>query len=99
MVLCMPLTAEMLANRTSIHSSASDLTFDQARALADEKARENYDTPMLLAWFDSKRQRFSPNIVCCQEHKPSWLVYAESRGGDLSVDVNDLEYVFVYRMG
>jgi hypothetical protein len=52
---------------------------------------------MLLAWFDRKSGTFSPDVICCGDTKPSWLVYADSRGADISVDVNDLDYVFVYK--
>ncbi len=99
MASCVPLRAEMLPNRLSVSTCGAEIDFDGARRLADEKARERFEEPMLMAWFDSKAQRFSPNVECCQETKPSWLVYAETRGGEFSVDINDLEYVFVYRQG
>lgn len=51
---------------------------------------------MLLAWYDRKRGRFSPNVVCCSERKPGWVVYAESRGGNITIDINDESYVFIY---
>ncbi len=99
MAVCVPLTREMLPNLATIKSISSAIDFNQARKLADDKATELLNVPMLLAWFDSREQKFSPNVVCCQEHKPAWLVYAETRGGELSVEINDLEYVFVYRQG
>jgi hypothetical protein len=52
---------------------------------------------MLLAWYEAKSGRFSPAVECCSETKPGWLVYAESRGGNIAIDINDQEYVFVYR--
>ena len=30
-----------------------------------------------------------PNIECGKGDKPAWVVYAESRGGDLTIDIND----------
>ncbi len=99
MAVCVPLTREMLPNRIPVTSGLPIVDFQQARQLADQKALEYLAQPMLMAWYDSNAGKFSPNIVCCQEHKPSWLVYAETRGGELSVDINDLEYVFVYRQG
>jgi len=36
-------------------------------------------------------------VTCCSDDKPAWLVYAESRGGDLVIDINGESYVFVYR--
>ena len=52
---------------------------------------------MLLAWYDQGAGRFSPQVTCCSDDKPAWLVYAESRGGDLVIDINGESYVFVYR--
>ena len=74
-----------------------DLDFPLARSLARQRAGEVSVVPMLLAWFDRTRGRFSPNITCCREDKPSWLTYAESRGGDIVISINDLDYVFVFR--
>jgi len=75
----------------------SPLDLMSARAIADHKARELSSDPMLLAWFDGKNGKFSPDVICCGTEKPTWLVYAESRGGDIAVDINNEDYVFVYR--
>jgi len=68
-----------------------------ARRIADQKASEMASEPILLAWYEAKSGRFSPSVECCSETKPGWLVYAESRGGDIAIDINDQEYVFIYR--
>ena len=99
MIACVPLTVEMLSNRHDIATESIEMSFSEARKLADEKAGLNLVDPMLLAWMDAKTGRFSPNVVCCGKKKPSWLIYAETRGAELSVNVNDLSYVFVYRSG
>ena len=52
---------------------------------------------MLLAWYDRGAGTFSPQVTCCGDDKPAWLIYAESRGGDLVIDINEEAYVFVYR--
>ena len=52
---------------------------------------------MLLAWYDRGAGAFSPQVTCCGDAKPAWLIYAESRGGDLVIDINEEAYVFVYR--
>ena len=67
-----------------------------ARLVADQKALEVADEPMLLAWYESRSGRFSPDVTCCSEEKPGWLVYAESRGGTIVIDLNEEQYVFVY---
>ncbi|SMC21025.1 hypothetical protein SAMN02746041_01096 [Desulfacinum hydrothermale DSM 13146] len=96
---CTPLEENMLAHRVSLTHAGGDLTFDLARQLADREASRRGRDPMLLAWYDRHSGRFSPNVECCDETKPAWLVYAESRGADLAVTVNGLDYVFVYRLG
>ena len=70
--------------------------FDAARKIADQKARELSSDPMLLAWYEAKSGKFSPPVECCSETKPGWIVYAESRGRTITVDINDEEYVFIY---
>jgi hypothetical protein len=55
------------------------------------------DDPMLLGWYSSGTGRFSPNVDCCSEEKPGWIVYAESRGGTITIDINDEQFVFIYR--
>jgi hypothetical protein len=52
---------------------------------------------MLMAWYESSSGSFSPNVQCCSEHKPGWVVYAESRGGHITIDIKDEEYIFIYR--
>jgi hypothetical protein len=93
------LTREMLKDPVDLTVAGPALDFPRARELADRRAREVCPEPMLLAWFDRQAGRYSPNIICCGEDKPTWLIYAESRGGDLVIDLNGEEYVFVYRRG
>lgn len=94
---CIYVTREMLSGSEHIYAEGGHLDFFSARGLADKKARERAEDPMLLAWFDRKAAKYSPDVICCDYDKPGWLIYAESRGGDITVDVNDEEYVFVYR--
>jgi len=93
---CMPLTREMLTDPVDLHVTDAPLDFARARALADRRAREMGGEPMLLAWFERATGAFSPRVTCCGDAKPAWLIYAESRGGDLVIDINDEAYVFVY---
>jgi len=94
---CTYITRDMLSRPIDVRTEGVNLDFYRARALAEEQVRKLTIDPMLLAWFDKKEARFSPDVTCCGTEKPTWLVYAESRGGDISVDINDEEYVFVYR--
>ncbi len=93
---CVELSKEMLFNTVEVNFAGTDLNFEQAKRIADQKANEVSDAHMLLAWYDRKTGAYSPRVECCSEHKPGWLVYAESRGGNLTIDINSQEYVFVY---
>lgn len=75
----------------SLVVSGLTLDFEQAQALARTAAHG----AMLLAWFDRERGQESPRVPECQ-HKPGWLAYAESHGGNLRVDVNHGAYVFIF---
>lgn len=93
---CEILRKGVLTNPVLIHLG-KPLDFGQARKRADQKAREFSADPMLLAWYEAESGRFSPPVECCSETKPGWIVYAESRGGNITIDINDGEYVFIYR--
>ena len=69
-----------------------------ALELANEKAGEHLDDPMLLAWNDRDKGRFFPNIQCdiTGEDEPAWVVYARERGARLRVEVNDGVFTFLY---
>jgi len=94
---CIPLSREMLRDPIDVGVADAPLDFARARAIADRRAREVAADPMLLAWYDRGAGRFSPQVTCCCDDKPGWLVYAETRRGDLVIDINNEAYVFVYR--
>ncbi len=96
---CRFVTEQMLSNPIAIHEAGESMDYYRARSLADQAAREVDPDSMLLSWFDKKSGKYSPDVVCCGTEKPTWLVYAESRGGNITVNVNDLDYVFVYTGG
>ena len=93
---CAILEKEMLPNPVELAVDNSGLDFNTARLLSDKKAGELIKNPMLMSWYDRSAGRFSPDVTCCSEDKPGWVVYAESRGGNLSVTVNNEQYVFIY---
>lgn len=78
--------------------SGAQLDFESARKLADLAAARLAPEPMLLAWFDKLQGKESPEVHECQ-HKPGWLAYAESHGGDIKVGINGGEYIFIYASG
>jgi hypothetical protein len=74
------------------------LDFDRARQAAEDLARSYGNEAELLGWFDGKAGRYYPDTADCLEGMPpSWVQFAESRGGNLTVDVNHGRYVFVFR--
>ncbi|MCF8083128.1 MAG: AF1514 family protein [Deltaproteobacteria bacterium] len=98
MITCQPtLAKEMLPNPVFVQVNESLPDLKAARLIADQKASELASDPMLLAWYEAKTGRFSPDVECCSEFKPGWVVYAESRGGNVTISINDQEYVFIYR--
>ena len=81
----------------SVRGAALD--FEAARRLADLMASGAGKEPMLLAWFDRRRGLESPQAAECTKDKPGWFAYAVSHGGNVKVDINQGEYVFVYATG
>ena len=89
----------MLPNPVHLKIVEPGLDFEQAQRAARNLAKAYYSEPKLLSWFDKSRERYSPEDIedCKEGEPPSWLEYATSRGGNLAIDVNDEEYVFVFQ--
>ncbi len=86
----------LLTDPVRILSGDPDLGFEDARDLARAEARKRSDDPMLLSWYVGRTGDFYPRIECGTGDRPAWIVYAESRGGDLPVVVDDGAYVFYF---
>ena len=90
--------ARTLENPIHLKMKEAGLDFYRAEQFAKTQAKSYASDAMLLSWYDRKNGRYSPHDVeCCVEGKPSWFTYAKSRGGNLTIDINDEEYVFVFR--
>jgi Domain of unknown function (DUF5619) len=76
----------------------ANLGFDRAKDAAISRVRK-YDTdPMLLSWYDGKKGKESPSESCeGEEGEPGWVNYTKARGGNLTVNVNHGEYIFIFR--
>lgn len=72
------------------------LDFAEIKDLAKQKAKETCSDPMLLSWYNRDTGEAYPKVECGVREKPAWIIFAESRGGDLTIDVNDGQYVFIY---
>jgi len=89
-------TGPALPNPVYLQMGRSD--FEGALKVAKDTARSYCTDPMLLSWYDRAKGMYSPHEAeCCAEGKPSWVTYAKSRGGNLTVDINHEDYVFIFR--
>lgn len=70
----------------------------KAMEIATKIAQEHSREALMLAWYDERGRTFSPKVECCSEEMPGWLVYAKSRGGNLIVNINDGEFIFVFAL-
>jgi len=73
-----------------------DLDFLTAKNIAKQKAIDIANDPMMLSWYNGKTGESYPNLECGPGDKPAWITYAESRGADFTLDINDGQYVFIY---
>lgn len=80
-----------------IHACAEEhaLDFETACDLAKQVASHAETEMLLLAWYDRKAGKECPKVPECL-HEPGWVAYAESRGANLKVVINDGEYIFLY---
>ena len=82
--------------RQEIRLREAGLDFEAARELARRTARGICAESMLLAWNNAVSGEFYPTLRCGRSTRPAWVVYAEARGADLTVDVNDGQYTFMF---
>ena len=96
MELLKPKFTDYPGQHIKIKIDNSDLGFVAAKDIAKQKAKETCEDPMLLSWYQGKTGESYPNLECGSGDKPAWMTYAESRGGDLTIDINEGQYVFIY---
>ena len=51
---------------------------------------------MQLAWYNKQTDQGFPNYDCGAGDRPPWRVFADSRGANLTIDINDGTYLFIY---
>jgi hypothetical protein len=96
MKLLKPKIKDYPGQHIEIKVDIPDLDFSEAKDIAKRKAKEICADPMLLSWYQGKTGESYPNLECGPGDKPAWIVYAESRGGDLTIDINEGDYIFIY---
>jgi len=94
------LTPEALksfwGNHVKIGVEQEDLDFLEAKTIAKGQAKALAPDPMLLSWYNGKTGDYYPKYDCGTWEKPVWLLFAESRGADIAVNINDGEYIFLF---
>jgi hypothetical protein len=72
------------------------LNLASASALAKQKARAIDRNAMMLSYHSGKTGEFWPNYDCGGAGCLPWMVFAESRGYNLKIDINGGEFEFFY---
>ena len=85
-----------LINPVKIRTENQGLDFVTAQSLADEKVKSLCPDPRLISWYNATTGECHPDKKACNAGKPGWLDYAESRNCDMTVDINDEQYIFIY---
>lgn len=96
-----PLSQYLHENAKEIDVSVQGVALDYAAAhtLASALAEKAAGETMLVAWFDDKNKVGYPEAQECTGDKPGWRAYAESHGGNVEVNVNGGEFIFVFVTG
>ena len=83
-----------------LNEENQELSFSQAKILANDTADSQLEEPVMLSWYDQVRDMESPSGVseCHQDCDiPGCVEYAQSRGGALIVNIANGKYLFCYR--
>ncbi|MGA6926196.1 MAG: AF1514 family protein [Desulfosarcina sp.] len=80
----------------SINVKNPELDLAAASAMAKAKARAMDSNAMMLSYHSGKTGEFWPTYDCGGGGRPPWLVFAEARGYNLKIDINDGDYEFFY---
>lgn len=73
-----------------------ELDLTAANGIAKEKARALNPNAMMLSFHSRKTGEFWPKYDCGSGGRSPWIVFAESRGYNLLIDINDGEFEFFY---
>ncbi|MGA6926142.1 MAG: AF1514 family protein [Desulfosarcina sp.] len=85
-----------LINPVKIKSNQQDLDFSTAQSMANEKAKSLSQDHRLVSWYNADTGESFPPVECNAGQKPGWLNYAQSRKCDMTIDINDERFVFIY---
>jgi len=79
-----------------IQADSSDLDFVTAKDIAKSKAASLCEDSMLLSWYQGRTGESYPNIECGRDDTPAWILYAVSRNADITININEGEYIFIF---
>ena len=82
-------------NHVKLSVNNQDLDIASAMDIDKQKAKELSDDPMVLSWYCGKTGEYYPKAECGRTDKPAWIIFAESRGADIAININDGEYIFL----
>jgi len=89
-------TTEELAFETFQMAIAdSAMPFAEVSAQVKQRARQINKDAMMLSWYNGRTGKGYPDYDCGNE-RPFWEMFADSRGCNLKIIVNDGDYVFYY---
>lgn len=80
----------------TLYDETPDIDFAAAREIARDAVKETGADAMLLSWHNKKTGEFYPKTECGRGDRPPWVVFAESRGANLIVDINDGDFRFYF---
>lgn len=80
----------------NIHVDDPKLDFEKAKEIAKKTALGRTSMPMLLSWKNGIDGSFYPTFECGKNTQPAWVVFAKARGANLTVEINDGDYVFMF---
>ena len=89
MELIKPKITDYPGKHIKLKIDKPNLNFAEAKDIAKQKAKEICADPMLLSWYKGQTGESYPNLECGPGDKPAWILYAETRGGDITIDVNE----------
>ncbi len=89
-------SADTSVEYVNIHVDDPGLDFERAKELAKKAVLGKTSMPMLLSWKNGIDGSFYPTFECGKSVQPPWVVYAKARGANLTVEINDGDYVFMF---
>ncbi len=91
-----PVGTDYPGDHIKINIDDKGLDFVKAKEIAKQRAKDLCDDPMLLSWYQGSTGESYPNLECGRGDIPAWILYAAARGANITVDINDGQYIFIY---